>query len=159
MQTARSSRSPLSCLAVSGGWALLLGLGVLEVACGQDKGIGTSNDLANAIIERAKSSETVDLNWLGDKTCFVAESLYAPSFARQWFPGYGLRDNQYRDKSEGVWNIIVSNDKERIVRIYSIDQSTLRWNVPEETKIVDAVGCKSTVRVIVSGTSAEIIVF
>ena len=158
MKPAKSG-SLLSYLSAGTVWAISGASIALLAACEPNTDIGTSTDLAKAIIEMAKSSETVDLSWLGDKTCFVAEGLLGRSFVRDWFPGYEIRDDQYRDKSKGVWNIIVSSDKERIVRIYSIDQSTLRWNVPEETKIVDAVGCKPTVRVIMSGASAEIIVF
>jgi hypothetical protein len=126
---------------------------------GGGQAIRNRTDLANDIIEKAKSGDTVDLTWLGDNTCFVPEKLYAPGFAKEWFPGYYIKDDQWRDESNGVWHIIVSNDKERVVRIYSIDQNILRWNVPEETKIADATGCKRTVKVVISGTSAEITIF
>jgi hypothetical protein len=119
----------------------------------------SSNDLAKAIIERAKSSETVDLTLLGDKTCFVAEQLSPLSYAKDWFPGYEINDDQLEDKSHGVWHMIVANNKEHVVRIYSIRQSILRWDLPEETKIRDAVGCKSTVKVIIRGPLSTIIVF
>ena len=132
---------------------------VLHVARTSSQGIRNSTDVTKSIIERAKSNGTVDLSWLGDKTCFVAEMLYAPGFAKEWFADYRIDDDHWRDKSNGVWHLMVSNDKERVVRIYSIDQSILRWNVPEGTKVADAVGCKSTVKVMISGTSAEIFVF
>ena len=149
----------LSCLPIGTARAFLGALVALQVAPAGSQVIRNSVDLAKAIIERAKSSDTVDLTWLGDKTCFVAEMLYAPGYAKEWFAGYAIKDDQWRDKSNGVWHIIVANDKARVVRIYSIDQSTLRWNVPEGAKVADAVGCKPTVKVMISGTSAEIIIF
>src|SRR6266851_6876737 len=132
----------LSCLPIGTARAFLGALVALQVAPAGSQVIRNSVDLAKAIIERAKSSDTVDLTWLGDKTCFVAEMLYAPGYAKEWFAGYAIKDDQWRDKSNGVWHIIVANDKARVVRIYSIDQSTLRWNVPEGAKVADAVGCK-----------------
>jgi uncharacterized SAM-binding protein YcdF (DUF218 family) len=119
----------------------------------------TSAELAKAIVQRAKADGSVDLNWFGDKTCFVYEGGYAPYYVGEWFPGYDINDDQWRDRSNGVWHIVVSNDNEHTVRIFSIDQRILRWDIPAGTKIADAVGCKSTARVMISGTSAEIIVF
>jgi hypothetical protein len=132
---------------------------VLQAVIARSEAIGNGIDLAKAIIERAKSNGTVDLTWLGDKTCFVPESIYAPFFAKEWFAGYDVKYDHNVDKSNRFWYIIASNDNERIARIYSIDQTILRWNVPEEVKVRDAVGCKSTVRVLIPGEPAEIIIF
>jgi hypothetical protein len=89
-----------------------------QVAPAGSQGIRNSGELAKAIVERAKSGETVDLTWLGDKTCFAAEGRYAPHYAKEWFPGYEINDDQWRDKSNGVWHMLVADDKERVVRIY-----------------------------------------
>ncbi len=148
-----------SYLPIGTAWAFLGILIVSQVAHAETRVMRNSTDLAKGIIERAKSRETVDLTWLGDKTCFVPEKLYAPGYATEWFAGYDIRDDQWRDTSNGVWHIMVSNDKDHVVRIYSIDQNILRWNVPEETKVVDTVGCKQTVKVVISGASAQIFVF
>jgi len=159
-----ASRSLLLYLSIGTIWAVLGTSIVLPVVIARSEAIGTEAigtgaNLAKAIIEKVKSNGTVDLTWLGDKTCFVPERVYAPFHAKEWFPDYEIQHDQNVDRSNRFWYIVVSNDKTRIARIYSIDQTILRWSVPDGVKIRDAVGCKSTTRVLLSSEPAEIIIF
>ena len=76
----------------------------------------------------------------GDAACFVAEGLSAAYVARRQFPGYPI---VYReaDPGNGLWFVLLADHGKANVRIYAIKQGVLRWDLPDNARVGDAMVC------------------
>ena len=99
------------------------------------------DELARMMITQAESGGgRVDMHRFGDGACFVAEGLSAAYVARRQFPGYPV---VYReaDPGNGLWFILLADHGKANVRIYAIKQGVLRWDLPDNARVGDAMVC------------------
>jgi hypothetical protein len=99
------------------------------------------DELARLMIKQAEGDGgRVDMHRFGDGACFVAEGLSAAYVARRQFPGYPVA---YRegDPGNGLWFILLADHGKANVRIYAIKQGVLRWDLPENARVGDAMVC------------------
>jgi hypothetical protein len=99
------------------------------------------DELARLMIKQAEADGgRVDMHRFGDGACFVAEGLSAAYVARRQFPGYPVA---YRegDPGNGLWFILLADHGKANVRIYAIKQGVLRWDLPENARVRDAMVC------------------
>jgi hypothetical protein len=111
------------------------------------------DELARMMIAQAEADGgRVDMHRFGDGACFVAEGLSALYVARRQFPGYPVA---YRegDPGNGLWFILLADHGKANVRIYAIKQGVLRWDLPENARVGDAMVCSDTADI---ATSAAI---
>ena len=79
----------------------------------------------------------------GDGACFVAEGLFAAYVARRQFPGYPVAYRE-ADPGNGLWFILLADHGKANVKIYAIKQGVLRWDLPENARVGDAMVCSDT---------------
>ena len=102
------------------------------------------DQLASMMIKQAElGSGRVDMHRFGDGACFVAEGLSAAYVARRQFPGYPVAYRE-ADPGNGLWFILLADHGKANVRIYAIKQGVLRWDVPENARVGDAMVCSDT---------------
>ena len=102
------------------------------------------DQLARMMIKQAESGGgRVDMHRFGDGACFVAEGLSAAYVARRQFPGYPVAYRE-ADPGNGLWFILLADHGKANVRIYAIKQGVLRWDVPENARVGDAMVCSDT---------------
>ncbi len=102
------------------------------------------DQLARMMIAQAQSDGgRVDMHRFGDGACFVAEGLSTAYVARRQFPGYPVAYRE-ADPGNGLWFILLADHGKANVRIYAIKQGVLRWDVPENARVGDAVVCSDT---------------
>ena len=102
------------------------------------------DELARMMIAQAETGGgRVDMHRFGDGACFVAEGLSAAYVARRQFPGYPVAYRE-ADPGNGLWFILLADHGKANVRIYAIKQGVLRWEVPENARVGDAMVCSDT---------------
>ena len=102
------------------------------------------DELARMMIKQAEADGgRVDMHRFGDGACFVAEGLSAAYVARRQFPGYPVAYRE-ADPGNGLWFILLADHGKANVRIYAIKQGVLRWDVPENARVGDAMVCSDT---------------
>jgi hypothetical protein len=102
------------------------------------------DELARMMIKQAEAGGgRVDMHRFGDGACFVAEGLSAAYVARRQFPGYPVAYRE-ADPGNGLWFILLADHGKANVRIYAIKQGVLRWDVPENARVGDAMVCSDT---------------
>jgi len=102
------------------------------------------DELARMMIAQAETGGgRVDMHRFGDGACFVAEGLSAAYVARRQFPGYPVAYRE-ADPGNGLWFILLADHGKANVRIYAIKQGVLRWDVPENARVGDAMVCSDT---------------
>ena len=113
------------------------------------------DELARMMIKQAESGGgRVDMHRFGDGACFVAEGLSTAYVARRQFPGYPVA---YRedDPRNGLWFILLADHGKANVRIYAIKQGVLRWDVPENARVGDAMVCSDTADISTSAAAGS----
>jgi hypothetical protein len=117
------------------------------------------DELARMMITQAESNGGhVDMHRFGDAACFVAEGLSAPFVAHRRFPGYTIAYKE-SDGGNGLWFVLLADHATGSVRLYAVRQSVLPWNVPENTRVADAMVCTSSVDISTSSaTGPELVV-
>jgi hypothetical protein len=111
--------------------------------------------LARMMITQAEANGgRVDMHRFGDGACFVAEGLSAAYMARRQFPGYPVA---YRedDPRDGLWFILLADHGKANVRIYAIKQGVLRWDLPENARVDDAMVCSDTADISTSAAAGS----
>jgi len=103
------------------------------------------DELARMMIAQAESDGgRVDMHRFADSSCFVAEGLSAIYVARRQFPGYTVAYRE-ADPGNGLWFVLLADNSKGSVRLYAVRQSVLSWNVPDNTRVADAMVCTSSV--------------
>jgi hypothetical protein len=113
------------------------------------------DELARMMIAQAEADGgRVDMHRFGDGACFVAEGLSALYVARRQFPGYPVA---YRegDPGNGLWFILLADHGKANVRIYAIKQDVLRWDLPENARVGDAMVCSDTADISTSAAAGS----
>jgi hypothetical protein len=113
------------------------------------------DELARMMIKQAEAGGgRVDMHRFGDGACFVAEGLSAAYVARRQFPGYPVA---YRegDPGNGLWFILLADHGKANVRIYAIKQGVLRWDLPENARVGDAMVCSDTADISTSAAAGS----
>jgi hypothetical protein len=128
---------------------VLIGLSsAILSATGQSQKRKTGDEIAQELIGIAKQHNgEVDLTKLTDTVCLVAESLSAEGFALRRFPEFKIAKDEYSDKSNGVWSILLAFKASATVEIYAMDQRVLSWRVPEDTRISEATVCPRRINI------------
>jgi hypothetical protein len=102
------------------------------------------DQLARMMIAQAEGGGgRVDMHRFGDGACFVAEGLSAAYVARRQFPGYPVAYRE-SDPGSGLWFVLLADHGKASVRIYAIKQGVLRWDLPENARVADAMVCTDT---------------
>ena len=111
------------------------------------------DELARMMIAQAESNGGhVDMRRFGDAACFVPEGLSAPFVAHRRFPGYTVAYKE-SDGASGLWFILLADNGAGSVRLYAVRQSVLPWNLPENTRVTDAVVCTGSVDISTSSAA------
>jgi hypothetical protein len=113
------------------------------------------DQLARMMIAQAQSDGgRVDMHRFGDGACFVAEGLSTAYVARRQFPGYPVAYRE-ADPGNGLWFILLADPGKANVRIYAIKQDVLRWDVPENARVGDAMVCSDTADISTSAATGS----
>ena len=111
------------------------------------------DELARMMIAQAESDGgRVDMHRFADSSCFVAEGLSAIYVARRQFPGYTVAYRE-ADPGNGLWFVLLADHSKATVRLYAIRQSVLPWNVPDNTRVADAMVCTGSVDISTSSAN------
>ena len=125
-------------------FGLIRGLGLAAVAPALAQAPENGDELARMMIAQAETGGgRVDMHRFGDGACFVAEGLSAAYVARRQFSGYPVAYRE-ADPGNGLWFILLADHGKANVRIYAIKQGVLRWDVPENARVGDAMVCSDT---------------
>ncbi len=111
------------------------------------------DELARMMIAQAESDGgRVDMHRFADSSCFVAEGLSAIYVARRQFPGYTVAYRE-ADPANGLWFVLLADNGKGSVRLYAVRQSVLSWNVPDNTRVADAMVCTGSVDISTSSAN------
>lgn len=143
-------------------WALALASSVTFVAALLLALVGGSSisgdELAREWIQKAETADgRIEFPQPSGEACFVAESNYAPGFIYFRFPGYKIAHEEKTDRSEGFWYFILLDNKNKSAKIYAVDQTVLRWQVPESALVSESEKCGRAIKIKVANGEPELI--
>ena len=95
----------------------------------------------------------VDMHRFGDGACFVAEGLSASLCGTQAISPPNTIAYKEADPSSGLWFVLLADHSKGSVRLYAVRQSVLPWNVPENTRVADAMVCTGSVDISTSSAT------
>jgi hypothetical protein len=119
---------------------------VVLSSCGSEPRINGDAIAKDLIRNSQGGSQSVDLRTFGDKICFSPEGASARFIAERQFSGFRVEFEE-SDKSQGFWFFIVGNEKSRAVKIFAIDQRTLKWPISADEPLYKNVVCPTSLRV------------
>jgi hypothetical protein len=125
---------------------LVMASSLILSSCGSEPRINGDAIAKDLMRNSQGGSQSVGLRTFGDKVCLSPEGASARFIAESQFNGFRVEFEE-SDKSQGLWFFIVGNEKSKTVKIFAIDQRTLKWPISADEPLYKNVACPTSLRV------------